>query len=55
MRWRKKEESPLLFAAPICSEGAGGVLFTVLCMCVKRGGLEERTGSEKEGVEGWKG
>lgn len=44
---RKKKVSPLPFAAPICSESAGGVLFTVLCMC------EERGAGRKEGQ--WEG
>lgn len=45
-------------AASICCESAGGVLFTLVCLCVcvwGRGEQEERKGSVKEGVERWKG
>lgn len=53
----KRETSLLSSAAPICSESAGGALFTRRCMrvcvCVKRGA--GRKGTEKKGVERWKG
>ena len=48
----KRERRLLSSAAPICSESAGGALFTQLCMCVLRGGQEERKGNEKEGGSG---
>lgn len=53
-----RETSPLSAAAPICSKSAGGALFTLLCMCVKRGagrkeGQREGGSGEMEG-QGWK-
>lgn len=38
-----RETSPLSSAAPICSESAGGALFTLLCVC------EEGGAGRKEG------
>lgn len=32
--WGMRETSPLSSSAPICSESAGGALFTLLCVCV---------------------
>lgn len=55
----KRETSLLSSAAPICSESAGGALFTRRCMrvCVKRGGRKkghgEKGSGEMEG-QGWK-
>lgn len=57
---RREKARPVSSAPSICCESAGGVLFTCSA-CVQRGGggggggQEERKGSEKEGVERWKG
>lgn len=56
--WGMRETSLLSSAAPICSESAGGALFTALCVCVKRGagrkeGQREKGSGEMEG-QGWK-
>lgn len=58
--WGMRETSPLSSSAPICSESAGGALFTLLCVCVcvKRGagrkeGQREGGSGEMEG-QGWK-
>lgn len=53
-----RETSPLSSPAPICSESAGGVLFTQLCVC-RGGGAGRKEGQQEEGSgemegQGWK-
>lgn len=47
---REKDMAPA-FSAPICSDGAGGALFTHLCMCVEQEGEQEEKGGQREGVK----
>lgn len=64
--WGRRKRSPLSSAAPICSESAGGALFTLPCMCVKRragrkegqreggsGGMEGQGWKREEGEDSW--